>query len=105
MTTQLTDVDREAITRAIEITRKESRARRRQVDAKLRTEPFEAVGRFCAFSAQIEFMHLQPWESTIVYTDLPESHALRRRLIAAGLSKYEPDPLAALERVETRQLS
>ena len=43
-----------------------------------------------------------PWESTLVYASSPEAHALFRRLKAAGLSKYEPDPLAAIAEVEQR---
>jgi hypothetical protein len=34
---------------------------------------------------------LQHWESTVVYADTPEAHALLRRLKAAGLSRYEPN--------------
>ena len=68
----------------------------------LRNEPWEDVGRFAAFSAQIESLHLMPWESTLVYANSPEAHALFRRLKAAGLSKYEPDPLAAIAEVEQR---
>ena len=55
------------------------------------------VGRFAAFSRRITSLGLQPWESTVVYADTPESHALLRRLKAAGLSRYEPDPVAACE--------
>jgi|SRR3954463_11486446 hypothetical protein len=95
----LTDVDRDAMTRAIAAARRESPNRSRQIDRKLASESFEAVGRFCAFSAQIESLHLQPFESTVVYADSPEAHALPRRLKAAGLSRFEPDPLGALEQV------
>jgi hypothetical protein len=89
----MTPIDREALERAVQLCA-------RQIDAKLRDEPWEDVARFCAFSAQIESLHLQPWESTVVYADSPEAHALLRRLKAAGLSKFEPDPLRALQRVE-----
>jgi len=99
----ITDSDRDAMTRAIAAARRESPTRSKQIDDKLRTEPWEAVGRFAAFSAQIESLHLKPWESTVVYADTPEAHALLGRLKAAGLSKYEPDPIAALQRVERRQ--
>lgn len=98
----ITDTDRDAMTRAIAAARRESATRRKQIDAKLRKEPWEVVGRFAAFSAQIESLHLQPWESTLVYADTPEAHALLRRLKAAGLSKYEPDPLAAIAEAERR---
>ncbi len=102
MTTPLTEADFDAMTRAIAAARRESRGRARQIDDKLRTEPWEDVARFCAFSAQIESLHLQPWESTVVYADSAESRALLKRLIDAGLSKFEPDPIAALEQAEYR---
>jgi hypothetical protein len=95
----ITDTDRDAMTRAIAAAHRESSTRARQIDAKLRIEPWEDVGRFAAFSAQIESLHLMPWESTVVYADSPEAHALLRRLKAAGLSRYELDPLGALEQV------
>lgn len=62
-----------------------------------------AVGRYAAFSAQIESLHLQPWESTLVYADTPEARVLLRRLKADGLSRYEPSPLEALAEAEQRR--
>jgi hypothetical protein len=98
----LTETDFDAMARAIAAARRESPTRAKQIDAMLRNEPWEDVGRFAAFSAQIESLHLMPWESTLVYANSPEAHALFRRLKAAGLSKYEPDPLAAIAEVEQR---
>lgn len=98
----ITDTDRDAMTRAISAARGESAARRKQINAKLASQPWEVVGRFAAFSAQIMSLSLQPWESTLVYADTPEAHALLRGLKAAGLSKYEPDPLEMLARAEQR---
>jgi hypothetical protein len=63
----------------------------------LRNEPCADVGRFAAFSRQITSLSLRPWEWTVVYADTPEAHALLRRLKAAGLSRHEPDPVAAFE--------
>jgi hypothetical protein len=63
----------------------------------LRNEPWADVGRFAVFSRQITSLGLQPWESTVVYANTPEAHALLRRLKAAGLSRHEPDPVAACE--------
>ena len=99
----LTETDFDAMARAIAAARRESPTRAKQIDAMLRNEPWEDVGRFAAFSAQIEALHLQPWESTVVYADSREARALRRRLFAAGLSKFEPDPVAACEAAEAEQ--
>ena len=69
----------------------------------MRNEPWADVGRFAAFSGQITSLGLQPWESTVVYADTPEAHALLlRRLKAAGLSRYEPDPVAAIRAADPR---
>jgi hypothetical protein len=62
---------------------------------------------------------LKPWEFPPIWIDdisatlkePPESKdrhraaKLLQRLLAAGLSRYEPDPLAALERVEAERKS
>jgi hypothetical protein len=98
----LTERDFDAMTRAIAAARLQSRSRNRQIEDKLRTERFEDVGRFAAFSAQIASLGLMPWESTPLYPDSPDSHALLRRLQAAGLSRFEPDPVAAIAEAEAR---
>lgn len=102
MTNHLTEADFDAMRRAIAAARRESPGRSRQIDDKLRRESFEAVGRFASFSCQIASLNLMPWESTLVYADSPEAHALLRRLLDAGLSRFEPDPIAALEQAERR---
>lgn len=86
MTTQLTDVDRDAIKWAIAVVRRESPARRKQIDAKLRNEPWEAVGRFCALGAQIESLGLQPcgnqpWSTPIRPRPMRCSNADRCRAV------------------------
>ncbi|MET4034936.1 MULTISPECIES: hypothetical protein [unclassified Bradyrhizobium] len=100
--TNLTDLDREALTRAIAVARRESPTRRKQIDDRLAREPWEVAARYAAFCAQITSMNLEPWESTLVYPDTPEAHALVRRLKAAGVSQYEPNPLEALAEAEHR---
>ena len=58
----LTDVDRDALTRALATCRKESKARSHQLDSKLADEPWERVARFAAFSCQMDSLHLNPFE-------------------------------------------
>jgi hypothetical protein len=99
----LTERDFDAMTRAIAAARGESRGRARQIDDKLRRESFEAVGRFAAFTAQIASLNLEPWESTPLYADCPESRAMLQKMLALGLSRYEPDPLQAIAEAERRQ--
>ena len=114
---ELSAVDREAMARAIEILRREP-ARDNQLDYKLKHESFEAVGGFAAYSCQCNALSLKPWQvapaSVASAADIAawsggdDIHGWRAaallalRLQSVGLSKYEPDPLSALERVEGR---
>jgi hypothetical protein len=105
----LKQVDREALTRAIALARAESPARARQIDAMLAERRlWLRVAAFAAYGCQCDALHLKPWQSAPCHlTDVkpiddPQRHGLfaawdlRRRLLAAGLSAYEPDPIAAL---------
>ncbi len=101
----LTKADFDAMTRAIAAARVQSRGSNRQIEDKLRREPFEAVGRFAAFSAQIASLHLEPWESTPLYADCPESRAMLQKNVGAwspaGTNQH---PLrAAIAEAERRQ--
>ena len=64
---------------------------------------WEEVAKFAAYCAQHVSLNLRPWEtppcSCSADGDGPGS-ALLRRLLAAGLSRFEPDPAAALAREE-----
>jgi hypothetical protein len=106
-------VDRQAMKRAIEELRREGGEDARQIEEKLREEPWEDVGRFAAYSCQDKHLQLQPWmvppcwlrtdRDVEAALSMPHDHSGRReagelvqRLLAAGLSRYEPDPLTAL---------
>jgi hypothetical protein len=60
--TDLTDVDRDALTLAIEVTRRESPARRQQIDNFLATREWIYVATFCAGCAQSRSLQLPPWQ-------------------------------------------
>jgi hypothetical protein len=76
--------------------------------------PFETVGRFAAGCAQSKALHVQPWETLPLWIgdieaglNAPddarrtrEAAELLQRLLRADLSRFEPDPIGALERVE-----
>jgi hypothetical protein len=113
-------IDREAMRRAIEELRRKGGEDLRQIEQKLRDEPWEDVGRFAAYFCQDEHLQLEPWQVPPCWlrTDrdveaalsMPHDHSGRReagelvqRLLAAGLSPYEPNPLEALERVEAER--
>ena len=110
-------VDREALTRAIAMVRLQSPKRCKQIDAKLKGEPWEEVGRFAAYSCQCRNLKLRSWQYPPCWMGdaepdgdpqgygLQSAWKLRRRLIAFGLSAYEPDPLAALDAAEQAALA
>jgi hypothetical protein len=65
---------------------------------------WEEVAQFAAYHCQIKNLQLKPWEDPPKYGELHEpdhaSNILLRRLLRASLSRFEPDPMAALERLE-----
>jgi hypothetical protein len=96
-------IDREALERAVELVRAESDAQRERIDDRLAAgESWEQIAKSCAYSLQMDSLRLQPWESPPIYADAHEAVELVARLQNAGLSRYEPRPLQALERAERR---
>jgi len=73
------------------------------------------VMHFCAYHRQIDALNLKPWQSppcdldeddddgTVINAPNVEGVKLLRRLLAAGLSRYEPDPMAALAEATKRK--
>jgi hypothetical protein len=92
----LSDVDRDALTRAIDYERQHGNAER--IEDKRRCEGFEDAGEFAAFSAQCDTLQLNPKADPDpnVAGYRPGEVALPDHLLAAGLSVFEPDPIAAL---------
>jgi hypothetical protein len=110
----LSDLDRRALERAVAIEQTRNEASRDQIDRKLRGEPWLKVAVYCAERCQEISLHLEPWEYLppcaveVNEVDAPgyehqgvrKSAALLRRMLRAGVSRYEPDPLAALAQKE-----
>jgi len=106
----LSDLDRRALELAIKIDRQRNKACRLQLDDKLKTEAWIEVARFAAHRCQEISLHLAPrqcWPPSRVAVDdvdkpgyehrgIGQSAALLRRMLAAGISRYHPDPIAAL---------
>jgi hypothetical protein len=97
------DVDDDALRRALEIARRDPQCAA-LFDAKLADgEPWCDVAESAAYHCQIKALRLRPWQEPPAVADAtdprerdPEAQALLRRMLAAGLSRYEPDPMAAL---------
>ena len=67
------------------------------------TRPWLETATFCAYHRQAVALHLRPWEHTPSwvtdpdnYPEAPEAARLAKKMIAAGVSLYDPDPLGAL---------
>jgi hypothetical protein len=78
--TKLSKVDRDAMKRAIAECRRRDAKSREQIDSKLATDKFEEVGSFAAFSAQIDALHLLPWQSPPLYAVHGEAAELLKKL-------------------------
>jgi len=92
-------LDREALRRAVEMMRAEGGANRLQIEQKLRDEPWQQAAAFAAYHCQRQTLNLKPWEDTPSHIDQDSREPgarLLRRMLKAGVSRYEPDPLAAL---------
>jgi len=97
-------LDRAALTQALAMCRAEGEGRAWQIDEKLKDEPWESVARFAASCCQSRTLKLQPWDTPpcgVSEDDDGESNAdavkLLRKMLAAGVSRFHPDPLAAIE--------
>jgi hypothetical protein len=106
----MTRADRAAMKLAIQQYARLSVADAAQIRDKLASEDWESVGRFAAYGMQMRTLRLRPWEITPSWVDdldaalakPPGPHGERRaaefvkRMRAAGISRFHPDPLAAL---------
>ena len=113
---EIDEIDGDALKRALVACRAESSARAKQLDSKLRDEPWEEVAQFASYCAQGRALDLMPWQSPPCRANLGalsepfgdpraarESAELLRRLLDAGLSRFEPDPLGAIEEAEGKR--
>jgi hypothetical protein len=101
----MTPQDREALQRALQLEAGDV------IDQMVRARGWEDAARWAASVCQIRNLKLHPWECEPAGTDNVEvptdsygtrqnEVALLRRMLDLGLSRFEPDPLAAIERVE-----
>jgi hypothetical protein len=88
--------------------RAESKQERAHFDEKLAKEGWEEAAHAAAYVCQCRTLKLRPWQAppvhvhgaeiANVYGCQPEEVALKQRMIALGISVFEPDPIGALER-------
>jgi hypothetical protein len=97
--TDYSAVDLDALHRAMAQAMKEPE-RRRQILSMVENSGWSYAAEFAANLCQSAALQLKPWETPPACCDESDAMAwaLADRLIAAGLSQFEPDPLAALAR-------
>jgi hypothetical protein len=113
---KLSRIDRQAMARAIEQMRRRGGEDARQIEDMLARRPWHEVGSFASYSCQDKALQLKPWQTPPCWlrTDadvraaaaapLPDlggqraAATLVRQLLSYGLSRYEPDPIRAIER-------
>jgi len=114
--TKLSDVDRDALKRCIEMARTYP-GRDEQISWKLGKGgcSWQDTAKFCAYLCQSKNLHLEIqefppcWLLDAADVQGPsfkgkvQAAKLLRRLLDAGLSQYEPDPIAALAAAEKLQ--
>ena len=112
--TKLSDVDRDALKRCIEMARTYPN-RSEQIDWKIEYDGWQNTAKFCAYLCQsrnlrLEIQEFPPcWLLDVddvegpAFKRKPQAAKLLRRLLAAGLSQYEPDPIRALAAAEKLQ--
>src|SRR5262249_57104921 len=111
-------IDCEGLTRAVELKRARSPADRREVDEQLKIRSWFAVALDAVYDAQMMLVRPRLWqptphdiidiEGTLARGDDGVGGSYRaalllKRMHAAGLSRYEPDPVRALARAKERQ--
>ena len=114
MPKRLRQIDRDALERAIQICRWKSPADREQIERKLKSERRKDVGEFASYSCQCNALQLRPWQDPPCWVELSEiekiiadgddgaagdfaAALLLRKMLHRGISRFEPDPLTALE--------
>ncbi|RVD72934.1 MAG: hypothetical protein E5V62_02970 [Mesorhizobium sp.] len=87
------------------------RLRKEQLDWKVENDGWLDAAVFASYICQGDALRLKPWELPPLYggplpgdTGLVRSSGLQakrllERMLAAGLSRYEPDPVGALRRL------
>ena len=118
---KLSSIDREALGRALKLIlgrpEREDPGRREQVERLLREQGWFTAANFAVYCCQMELVRPRLWQPTPAdITDIEGTLAkgddglggsyraalLLKRMLAAGLSRYEPRPVEALAEAKRR---
>jgi hypothetical protein len=91
------DEDMSALKRAIQIVQSDP-SRAEQINSLLRDHSWSEVAEFAAACCQRHALQLKPWECPPAFCADEASERFLDRMIAAGISQWEPDPIKALKK-------
>jgi hypothetical protein len=113
---KLTPTDKAALELAIDLARKGARSSQQQIDAMLKERPWQDVAEFAAYGCQCDALRLKPWQPPPCWAEVDDQDneagpisghraaaELLRRMLALGISRWHPDPLAAIEAAEAER--
>src|SRR4051812_25463897 len=109
----ISELDRKALQRALDLTLAEKdQGRVEQIRSMLTDRSWQEVAEFCSYHRQGQHLSLQPWEDPPMCIDPDEIDAiiargpnasnqyggarLLKKMLAAGLSPFDPSPLNSL---------
>ena len=101
----MTDADKAALELCMERYKAQDKESRQQIASMLKDSSWHEVAIFACSNVQYQALCLKPWQTPPCFVDEddPEERAqdaqlLLQRMLAAGISRYHPDPLTALRR-------
>jgi hypothetical protein len=99
----MTKHDRAALMLALEQAREDA-DHATQIATKLEEDGWQEAAEFAAYCCQCRALRLRPWEEPPCIVDAhdeyerdKEAQRLLRQMLALGISRYAPDPIAAIE--------
>jgi hypothetical protein len=107
---KLTKIDEDALRRAVDQARREP-MKAEQLDGIEKQSGRIEAQMTSAYHCQVRNLKLKPWESPPMHGDVVNARSgdgrdkareLLDRLLAANLSRFEPNPLQALQAIEAR---
>jgi hypothetical protein len=106
----ISDVDLRALQDAVAMSRASGQVRSGQLNSLFGQREWFAVATLAVHDCQVRSLALRPWQTAPMHVADPdnpkpgdeEAAELLRRLLAAGLSRFEPSPIEALAAAEAR---
>ena len=106
MNMPLTSIDHAALLQCLQICERDPEFREQFKDAPDWRERAEHA----CYRVQTDALHLKPWQTppclVELYEDNPnesDAREMLKRMLDAGVSRYDPDPLAALKKKHRRK--